>query len=396
MSTISHADTGRRAETHGFALGLVGLLLLALNLRPALASIGPLLDLIQKSTGLSNAGASLLTVLPVIAMGLGALAGGWLQRHLGERRGVAAGMALIALACLSRLLPAGGAGLLASAVLAGIGISLVQALLPTVIKRRYGAQSGRMLGLYTTGIMGGAAIAAASAAGLSNWLGWDGALGFWAIPACVALLIWLVTEPAARRTQSTAAAPPINWLQRRRTWELLAFFGLGTGAFTLMLAWLPPFYTGLGWERADAGFLMAGLTVTEVVAGLLVSALIGRFPDRRGPLLLVLSLLLAGLGCLILAPEALAVPACIALGLGIGSLFPLSMILAMDQAERPADAGALLSLVQGGGYLLASLVPLLAGYLRDHFADLTQAWMAMGVGVVVMMMLCLRFRPIRH
>lgn len=387
------ADAPRRA---GVTLAVVGLLLLGLNLRPALAAIGPLLDLIQPATGLSSTGASLLTVLPIVAMGVFSMAGGVLRRLLGERGGISLGVALVALACLSRALPLAGIAMLGSALLAGIGIALVQALLPATIKRRYPDQVGRMMGLYTTSIMGGAAIAAASAAGLSERLGWNGALSFWAVPAALALALWLVSSgdvPGATGQSRANAATSINWWGRPRTWLLLAFFGIGTGAFTLVLAWLPPFYTQLGWDRAAAGYLMAGVTLTEVLAGLTVSAVIGRFPDRRGPIFLVLSLLIGGLVCLMLAPVPLALPACIMLGLGIGALFPLSMILAMDQSDNPADAGALLSTVQGGGYLIASLMPLLAGWLRDQFADLTWAWAAMAIGVLVMMAITSRFKP---
>ncbi|SNS47092.1 MULTISPECIES: MFS transporter [unclassified Azospirillum] len=389
------AGAPRRAGT---ALAIAGMLLLGLNLRPALAAIGPLLDLIQPDTGLSSTGASLLTVLPIVAMGVFSMAGGMLRRLLGERGGITLGAALVALACLLRAAPLGGLAMLGTALLAGIGIALVQALLPATIKRRHPDQVGRMMGLYTTSIMGGASIAAASAAGLSEWLGWNGALSFWAVPAALALVLWLVSSgdvPGASGRVTASAAAPVNWWSRRRTWLLLAFFGIGTGAFTLVLAWLPPFYTQLGWDRAAAGYLMAGVTMTEVVAGLTVSAVIGRFPDRRGPVFLVLSLLIGGLLCLMLAPAALAMPACILVGLGIGSLFPLSMILAMDQSENPADAGALLSIVQGGGYLIASLMPLLAGWLRDQFADLTWAWAAMAIGVLVMMAITSRFKPLK-
>ncbi|MQP64625.1 MFS transporter [Niveispirillum sp. SYP-B3756] len=377
---------------------MAGMLLLGLNLRPALAAIGPLLDLIQPDTGLSSTGASLLTVLPIVAMGVFSMAGGMLRRLLGERGGITLGAALVALACLLRAAPLGGLAMLGTALLAGIGIALVQALLPATIKRRHPDQVGRMMGLYTTSIMGGASIAAASAAGLSDWLGWNGALSFWAVPAALALVLWLVSSgdvPGASGRVASSATGPVNWWGRRRTWLLLAFFGIGTGAFTLVLAWLPPFYTQLGWDRAAAGYLMAGVTMTEVVAGLTVSAVIGRFHDRRGPVFLVLSLLVGGLLCLMLAPAVLALPACILVGLGIGSLFPLSMILAMDQSENPADAGALLSIVQGGGYLIASLMPLLAGWLRDRFADLTWAWAAMAVGVLVMMIITSRFKPLK-
>ncbi len=382
-------------RTHLFiVLAVVGL---ALNLRPALAAIGPLLDSIELATGISSTQASLLTTVPVFVMGVCALAGGRLRRWLGERNGIGLGIALIALACGLRLAVSGRYGLLATAVMAGIGIALVQTLLPAFIKRCFGARAGNVMALYTTGIMAGAAVAAAAVAGLAAVGGWPMALAVWAVPAVLAVPLWYVASRQQRvnHMQETlaASAPPAFW-RNGRAWQLMVFFGIGTGAYTLVLAWLPPFYTGLGWQPSAAGFLLGALTLTEVVAGLAVSALIGRFPDRRVPLYSVLlMLLLAGLFCLIIAPLPLALPACLLLGCGIGALFPLSLIVALDHADSPSRAGELASFVQGGGYIIASCMPLLAGVLRDRFADLTQAWMIMALGAVVLIGLSTRFAP---
>ncbi len=123
----------------------------------------------------------------------------------------------------------------------------------------------------------------------------------------------------------------------------------------------------------------------EVVAGLAVSAWVHRFPDRRPLLTAVISLILIGLACLILAPLQLMLPAIMLLGLGIGALFPLSLIATLDHAESPAQAGALLAFVQGGGYAIAALMPLLAGVIRDHSATLQWAWICMLAGMLVVL-----------
>ncbi|MYM91960.1 MFS transporter, partial [Rugamonas sp. FT82W] len=145
-------------------LPTIAIIGLALNLRPVMAGVGPLLDQIEAATGLSSAQASLLTAIPVAVIGLCALFGRRLRAWFGERDGTTLGVACIALACLARLDWPSSTGLIATAVLAGVGVALVQVLLPVFIKRRYGGRAGAMLGLYSTGIMGGAAIAAASAA----------------------------------------------------------------------------------------------------------------------------------------------------------------------------------------------------------------------------------------
>jgi CP family cyanate transporter-like MFS transporter len=369
---------------------------LALNLRPVMAGVGPLLDSIEAATGIDHARAGLLTALPVGVMGIGALLSGPLQRSGRERAYVACGLVLIALACAARGFVHDSTALLFSALIAGVGIAIVQALIPGWLRRIYGARAGAMMAVYTTGIMGGAAVAAALAAPLADASGWSNALAIWSLPALLASLLWLAaTRPvSAQRTTTTAAtrSRPAVW-RSLRAWELMVFFGIGTGAYTLVLAWLPPFYTQLGWTHTQAGYLLAGVTVAEVIAGLSVSARIGRMPDRRKPLLLALAMLVGGLVCLLAAPLALATIASILLGFGIGALFPLSLIVALDHGANPARAGELVAFVQGGGYLIASLMPLLAGALRDRFADLTQAWTIMLAGAFVLCAICTRFSP---
>lgn len=369
---------------------------LAINLRPVMAAIGPLLDQIQMAAGLDHAGASLLTALPIAVMGLGAMLGGPLQRRGQERRYVAIGITLIAAACVARVTLRTGSGLLVTSLVAGGGIAVIQALLPGFVKRTWGRKAGRVMGLYTTGIMGGAALAAALAAPLANALGWSGALTVWALPALIALPLWLAgasrsAQPRASRGSGSGAARPV-W-RELRAWELMLFFGVGTGAYALVLAWLPPFYMELGWSRVQAGNLLGGVTIAEVIAGLCVSTWVDRMPDRRKPLLLTLSMLASGLVCLLIAPQSLALPACVLLGFGIGALFPLSLIVTLDHADDPGRAGELAAFVQGGGYLIASMAPLGAGALRDRFADLSGAWLAMVFGMAVLALMCMRFSP---
>lgn len=373
------------------ALLVAAIILLGLNLRPILAAIGPLLDSIQAGTGISNAGAGLLTTVPVFAMGVCALAGAQLQRRLGVVRGIALGIAIIACACALRWPLHGSSGLIATAALGGLGIALVQALLPAFIKRHFPERAGQLMGFYTTGIMGGAAIAAASASPLAQGWGWNALLALWALPAVAAALLWRRAAGARPEVASGEGARlPVG---SRRAWLLMVFFGIGTGAYTLVLAWLPPFYTELGWSAADSGLLLGGLTLVEVLAGLAVSSVINRFPDRRILLLSVLLAVLGGLACLIVAPAQLAIPAVILLGCGIGALFPLSLIVSMDHVVEPASAGALLGFVQGGGYIIASSMPFIAGLIRQQSSSLAQAWMVMAGGVAVLLLIALRFAP---
>lgn len=379
------------SSRHSRQFLFIAILLLGINLRPILAVVGPLLEQIQQATGLDDSQAGLLTTLPILAMGICALYGGWLQRHLGEYRGILLGISIITVACLVRFPWDTRVGLLVSAALGGVGIALIQALVPSFIKRFFLQRSSLLMGLYTTGIMAGAAVAAATASPLSGIAGWSGVLAFWGIVAFIALLVWR-KAPSSREDHAQKATyhPAPHGLLH---WTLMLFFGIGTGAYTLVLTWLPPYYMQLGWSAAQSGFLLGGLTLTEVCAGLAVSTLISRFPDRRMLLIPILVLLLSGMMLLLVAPLSLAFVAMILLGIGIGALFPLSLIVALDHATNVQETGRLMGFVQGGGYILASVMPTLAGLIRQHTEGLEQAWTIMAWGVVVLIVMAFRFRP---
>jgi CP family cyanate transporter-like MFS transporter len=251
-----------------------------------------------------------------------------------------------------------------------------------------------MMGLYTTGIMAGAAVAAALSTGLTRLAGWQVMFGLWAAPAILAVLLWM--KAARPETTAPAGGPialrgPSVW-KSPSAWLLLTFFGIGTGAYTLVLAWFPPFYASRGLTPDQAGYALSALTVCEVLAGLTVSAAIARRPDRRPLLAAALASLLAGIACLLLAPW-LVLPAVCLLGAGIGAIFPLSLIVTLDHAADPEQAGDLMAFVQGGGYVMASVMPFFAGWVRDASSDLSGAWLLMAVGVVAMMAMTARFKP---
>ncbi|MGV8776382.1 MFS transporter, partial [Pseudomonas aeruginosa] len=129
---------------------------------------------------------------------------------------------LIGAASALRLGSRGLPDLLGSAMLAGLGIALIQALMPALIKARFGARTPLCMGLYVTAIMAGAALA--------EHAGWRLGLGAWAALAALALLAWWL-QPGTR-LRLPAAQPGRSLLRYPRTWLLVLVFGLGTACHT--------------------------------------------------------------------------------------------------------------------------------------------------------------------
>ncbi|KHK64147.1 MULTISPECIES: cyanate transporter [Pseudomonas] len=383
----------RTSSTHAVWL-MVSIVLIALNLRPSMAAVGPLLSAIRGEVPLNFTTASLLTMLPVMAMGLAMFLGIRVALRIGEHRTILLSLVIIGLATASRLYLDSAAALIISAILAGIGIALIQAVLPALIKSRFSDNVSLFMGLYVTSIMGGAAIAASlSPFVLAETGSWRIGLAIWALLALVALGCWQAQRSAVGPLPEAPGQQQASFFNNRRAWLLALFFGLGTASYTCVLAWLAPYYLEKGWSEQQAGLVLGFLTAMEVISGLVTPALANRSRDKRWVLIALLALIMAGFCGLILSPGRFGLLWPCLLGLGIGGLFPMSLIVSLDHLDNPRRAGALTAFVQGIGYLIAGLSPLIAGVIRDQLGSFEWAWWSLTAAMGLMMLMALRFNP---
>ncbi|CAD0260381.1 CynX/NimT family MFS transporter [Pseudomonas veronii] len=373
---------------------MISVVLVALNLRPSMAAVGPLLASIRGEVPLSFSSAALLTMLPVMAMGLAMFFGMGLAKRFGEHRSIAVSLLVIGVATLSRLFLDSALELIVSAIAAGVGIAMIQAVMPALIKSRFSADVSLFMGLYVTAIMGGAALAASFSPFVLVQTGsWRIGLAIWAGLAVLALVCWSAQRAALPVLPQAGSDKQEGFFGNGRAWLLAIFFGLGTASYTCVLAWLAPYYVEQGWSEQHAGLLLGFLTAMEVISGLVTPALANRRRDKRGALAVLLVLIILGFCGLILAPQHLSLLWPCLLGLGIGGLFPMSLILSLDHLDHPRRAGSLTAFVQGIGYLIAGLSPLIAGMIRDQLGSFEWAWWSLATVIGVMLLIVTRFNP---
>ncbi|WBB78024.1 MFS transporter [Micromonospora sp. WMMD882] len=376
---VTPAPTPTVRPGAGGLLVLAGMLLVALNLRAAITSLGPLLDEVRAGLGLSGALAGFVTTLPTVAFAFFGAFTPWLVRKVAPARVLVVAMSALALGQALRVLTDSAVVFLLTSALALAGIAVANILLPMLVKQHFPHRTGLVTGAYTVAMTLGTTVAAATAVPVAHAFGsWRAGLGVWALVAAVAVLPWaplaLRARAAARRAGRTATASPRSRLRPGRTglgWAMAVYFGAQSLSGYVVMGWLAQLFRDAGYQPQDAGLLLAGVTAFGVPIALVMPTVAGRLRTLR-PLILVLSaaMMLAYLG-MALAPHDLALLWVFLLAVGQGA-FPL-ILTTIGLRARTAEGTVVLSaFAQSTGYLIAAPGPLLVGILYE----VTGGWSA--------------------
>lgn len=375
------------------ALALVSV---AANLRIAITSVPPLIDVISADLRLSHAAAGALTTLPVLCMGLFAPLATGIAHRMGAVAAVLAASAAVTVGVASRLFGGSVLVLYLGTFVAGVGIATAGTLLPRLVKSFFPPErSGLVTGLYMLAMMGGATVSSAAAVPLMERLGsWQGSIASWSIVALVGTLVWapftLRANPHHTRDEGRPGRLP--W-RHPTAWLVASYLVLQSWSFYSMVAWLSPTYVELGWRKGDAGFLLAVCTSAQLVSGIVGPALSDRVRDPRR--LLVPSGVLSLGGSLAVFAVPLTAPWlwAILIGLGQGAAFALGLVLLVRYAASPAASGRLTGMAFLVSYGIASLGPLAMGLLRDLSGTLSPVWLVLALIGTAQTALALRMRP---
>ncbi|MER7750295.1 MFS transporter [Streptomyces bacillaris] len=406
----------------------VGLVLAALNLRPAITSLGALLEEVREGLHMSGSVAGLLTSVPPLCFAVFGVMAPRLARRFGAGTVVCAGMAAIAAGLAIRPYIGSTAGFLAASALALMGIAVSNILMPVIVKRWFPDRVGTMTGLYSMALALGTALAAAVTVPLTGALGgnWQSGLAVWAVLAAVAVLPWIVLvrdrTPAPGQREATrpgrgsgtavgsgaasgsasgsgsgsasgsadrsgpasasapgsvpssasgsadarsAEAPALRITRSRTAWGLACFFGLQATAAYITMGWMPQIFRDAGVPAGTAGVLLAVTMAMGVPLAFVIPRVAGRL-RQQGPIVVVLGLCgLIGYTGLYLAPAAGAWAWALLLGVA-NCAFPLALTMIGMRSRTGAGVVRLSAFAQSTGYLLSIPGPLLVGVLYQH------------------------------
>ena len=378
----------RETSARGGVVLVVGVLLLALNLRPAVTCVPSILDEIGRQLSYSSVVLTVVTTIPVVCFAAFSPVAGWLGRTLGDER--ALGVAIATVTAGQALRAASPpVGFMPGTVLAAAGIAWMNVLLSSLVKRRAPDRAAHLLGGYLAmlyvGAMAGSALSVPLYRAGGHSIGLP--LGIWAVPAGLAILLWLPQLGRHTVPDRTERRTAVGLSRSGLAWSVTAFMGLQSLTFYATLSILPDLYRTRGMDASTAGLVNTMLSVGGLVTGVAAPVVVARFGIGRSVLVFSAVASLVATVAPLFVPLGAALPLAFVLGLGQGVSIALALYFIMARAANPAVAGALSGMAQGMGYLIAVAGPLVAGLLHSS----TGSWGASVAFLAVLTALTLWF-----
>ncbi|MEB2780837.1 MFS transporter [Algoriphagus sp. C2-6-M1] len=350
------------------SLLITGIILVSINLRTSIASVGPLIPFIREDLGLSNGLAGFLTTLPLLTFATFSLFAPGIGKRLGMGRAVFLGVAILATGVILRVL--GGIELLLlGTALTGVGIVIANVLLIPLIKVRLPEKLGLMTALLATMMSLFAAIAVGMSVPIAvDWdFGWRGSLAFWAVFMVLAMIIWIPQLQRPKASLHEVTDPAKNVWRSKLAWQITIFMGCQSVMYFTMVTWLPDMLIFRGWTPVQAGFVSSMMQVVSLLGSYFAPDFLIKLREQSGVVLAVgIAYVLGYLG-LFIENELVTYVSLGIVGLCMGSSLSIAYILIALRTAEDQTTAKLSAMVQSSGYYLAALGPLLFGVSLDLF-----------------------------
>ena len=347
-------------------LVVLGIVVLAFNLRPSAVSIGPVLGETSRGLGMSAVETGLLTSLPVLAFAIFGATAPRLAELAGLHRLTLVALLFVVVGLAGRAGVGSSVPFLVLSLLALAGMATANVLLPSLVKLHFPDRIGLMTSVYSTAL----AIGLTSASVLTVPVaeahgGWRSGLFVWSLTAGIAVLPWLGLVVHDRRPEHVAPSIRLRDVGRTRLgWAMAGFFGLQSLQAYSIFGWFAQVYRDAGFAAHTAGLLLGVITGVSIPLSFVVPAVVARSHNQAALMLAVMSCYPVGYVGLALAPRGGAWLWAAVVGVGTCT-FPLILTLIGLRARTPAGTAALSGFAQATGYLIAGTGPFGVGVLHD-------------------------------
>lgn len=350
------------------ALLILGIILVSINLRTSIASVGPLIPFIREDLEISNGLAGFLTTLSLLTFAVFSLFAPSIGKRLGHGKAIFLGILLLAIGVVIRVL--GGIELLyVGTALTGIGIVIANVLMIPFFKARLPEKIGLMTAILSTGMSLFAAVASGISVPLAVdlGLGWRGSLASWVVLMLLALAVWIPQLRPHRSGNQAELLPAKNVWKSRLAWQVTLFMGAQSVMYFTMITWLPDMLISRGMSPVKAGIALSFMQLISLIGTFFVPNLLIRLKEQSPVILTVGISYLIGYGALFIQNEGITFAALAIIGIGSGASLSIAYTLISLRSAEDLTTAKLSGMVQSAGYILAALGPLVFGISLDLF-----------------------------
>lgn len=372
---------------------LLAIFFVSINLRPAITSVGPMIDPIREALSLTNAQVSLLTAIPVICMGIFATLAPILNRKWGLSNTVVLMLLVISVATALRGFVSGFGVLLGTAFIIGVAIAIIGPLLSAMIKQYFPTRAASVIGLYSFAMGIGAAISSGFTGVFYNATdSYAFSLAIWATFGVFGLIFWKIAMPTKmivrqqEATEQTHIGRKSPW-KEKKSWLFLFFFGMQASLFFSIITWFVPIATAEGMTLLQAGGLLSLLTTIQIALNIMIPLLLERFPGRSKWLYGMLTLGLIGIALFSTGIIPLMWVSTLFIAFPLAGLFPISLLFPLDETDTADEANSWTAMMQTGGYIIAGLLPFVIAFVYDITGKHTYTYIILAVMYAILLVL---------
>ena len=384
------AEAGsRRSLLAGRVLAFFGIIIVAVNLRTAVASLSPLIVTLREEMGVSGVELAALGMIPPLCYAVFGVLTPRITRRFGLELSLIGALVALVVGLCGRPIIGNATELLIWSVLLFAGMGMGNVLLPPLVKKYFPDRIGLMTTLYATMFAIGSLTPPLIAVPIADEYGWRFSLGMWAVIALASFVPWtalLLSHRAAGTTMRDehVAARFSPW-RSPMAWAIMGLFiASGANAYSLF-AWLPTLlFDSAGISSATSGALLSVYASLGLPTSLLIPILIARFNAVRALVVLAGASYLVGYAGLIFIPGTLTWLWVLCAGLG-PLTFAIALVLINLRTRTQAGATVVSGFVQGIGYGFVAVATFVFGLVHA----LTDSWNAPLVFLLVLTMLLL-------
>lgn len=380
-------DKKRKFCQQGILL-TIGIILMGACLRAPITAVGTLVSTIQSDLSISGSAAGMITTIPLIAFAVVSPFVSRFSKKTGYGTAIVIGLALLIVGAVIRSYT-NTTGIFIGTAFMGVGISIGNVLVPSVIKLKYPHKVGLYTGIYAASMAVFSGIAAAVSVPFSeNGLGWKNTLALWIGVLAIAVIVWIVLKNQINQDGNVAVTVEKqenhgkSIYRSGMAWWVTLLVGLQSLLYYCFVAWLPTMLLDKGFDTATAGYFATFNQLIGLPMSFFIPIIAAKMKNQKGLAALTGGVYFAGMFFLWINHSTAGITLALCMtGLAAGSAMSLATCIVALRAANAAEAAELAGMSQFIGYILAAIGPTLLGKVYD----MTRTWSV----AIIFMLVCL-------